>query len=145
MGRARLGWVDTGRGIAILLVALFHAANWTEAAGGHVNGFKTELSYVLSGAPMGFGELRVKYLNGSRSVQGEAGAGYSFAHQAFLLNGGVQGPYINGGVDYLFDKGWLGSIGVNTLGRVRGPKETLTCPVGYTLDNTGLCQLDPIP
>jgi len=115
------------------------------AAGGHVNGFKTELSYVLSGAPMGFGELRVKYLNGSRSVQGEAGAGYSFAHQAFLLNGGVQGPYINGGVDYLFDKGWLGSIGVNTLGRVRGPKETLTCPVGYTLDNTGLCQLDPIP
>ena len=115
------------------------------ASGGHVHGFKTELSYVLSGAPMGFGELRVKYLNGSRSAQGEAGAGYSFAHSAFLLNGGVQGPYINGGVDYLFDKGWLGSIGVNTLGRVRKPNETLSCPNGYTLDNTGLCQLDAIP
>lgn len=29
----RIGWVDTGRGIAILLVALFHSANWLLGAG----------------------------------------------------------------------------------------------------------------
>lgn len=27
-GRPRLAWVDTGRGVAIVLVVLFHAANW---------------------------------------------------------------------------------------------------------------------
>ena len=110
------------------------------AAGGHVHGYKAEISYVLSGAPMGLGEARLKYLNGSRSAQGEAGAGYSFASQAFLVNLGVQGPYVNGGVDYLFDKGWLASIGVNTLSRVKKPTETLSCPAGYTLNN-GVCQL----
>lgn len=31
--RARLGWVDTGRGIAIVLVALYHAARWLVNAG----------------------------------------------------------------------------------------------------------------
>jgi hypothetical protein len=109
------------------------------AAGGHVHGYKAEISYVLSGAPMGFGEARLKYLNGSRSAQGEAG--YSFASQAFLVNLGAQGPYINGGVDYLFDKGWLASIGVNTLGRVKKPAETLSCPASYTLNN-GVCEFD---
>jgi len=112
------------------------------AAGGHVHGYKAEISYVLSGAPMGFGEFRAKYLNGGRSVQGEAGVGYSFASQAFLINGGVQGPFINGGVDYLFDKGWLASIGVNSLGRVKKPIETLSCPADYTLNSSGLCELD---
>lgn len=29
----RIGWVDTGRGIAILFVALFHSANWLLGAG----------------------------------------------------------------------------------------------------------------
>ncbi len=100
----------------------------------HVDGYKVEATWVLSGAPMGFGEARVKYLNGRRSAQGEVGIGFSGAHQAFLINGGVQGPYANAGVDYLFDKGWLGSIGVNSLGKVKKPKETLTCPPGYFLD-----------
>lgn len=38
---ARLGWVDTGRGIAIVLVVLFHAANWLESAGFHVDAWIT--------------------------------------------------------------------------------------------------------
>ncbi|WP_181397372.1 acyltransferase family protein [Cryobacterium arcticum] len=30
---ARIGWIDTGRGIAILLVALYHSASWLLGAG----------------------------------------------------------------------------------------------------------------
>jgi len=101
---------------------------------GNVDGYKVEATWVLSGAPMGFGELRAKYLKGERNVQGEVGLGFSGAHEAFLINGGVQGPYINGNIDYLFNKGWLASIGVNSLGKVKKPRETLTCPAGYTLD-----------
>jgi hypothetical protein len=101
---------------------------------GHVDGYKAEVTWVLTGAPMGFGEARVKYLNGRRSAQGEIGIGFSGAHEAFLINGGVQGPYANGSVDYLFDKGYLASIGVNSLNKVKNRKETLTCPNGFTLD-----------
>ena len=101
---------------------------------GNVDGWKVEATMVLSGAPMGFGELRAKYLKGEREVQGEVGLGFSGAHEAFLLHGGVQGPYINGGVDYLFNKGWLASIGVNTLNKVKKPKETESCPAGTTFD-----------
>lgn len=31
--RARIDWIDTGRGVAILLVALYHSASWLLAAG----------------------------------------------------------------------------------------------------------------
>src|SRR5205085_7807382 len=99
-----------------------------------VDGWKVEATWVLSGAPSGFGEIRAKYLKGQRDVQGELGAGFSGAHEAFLLNAGVQGPYINGNLDYLFNKGFLASIGANTLNKVKKRKETATCPSGYTLD-----------
>ena len=102
---------------------------------GNVDGWKAEATWVLSGAPMGFGEIRAKYLKGEREVQGEIGAGFSGAHEAFLLNAGVQGPYINGNLDYLFNKGFLGSIGVNSLDKVKKPKKVSTCPPGYTLDD----------
>ncbi|MEO8312765.1 MAG: hypothetical protein ABI520_16465 [Caldimonas sp.] len=110
------------------------------SSGGHVDGFKAEIGYVLSGAPSGLAEARLKYLNGSRSAQGEAGVGFSFASQAPLVNLGVQGPYANGNYDYLFGKGSLGSIGVNTLGRARKPTETATCPAGSSLVS-GLCEI----
>lgn len=111
------------------------------SSGGHVDGFKAEIGYVLSGAPTGLAEARLKYLSGSRSAQGEVGAGFSFASQAPLVNLGVQGPYINGNYDYLFGKGSLGSIGVNTLGKPRKPIETATCPAGSVLVS-GLCEID---
>ncbi|MCE9658204.1 MAG: hypothetical protein K8R60_06555 [Burkholderiales bacterium] len=104
----------------------------------NVEGWKVEATWVLSGAPMGFGEVRAKYLKGERDVQGELGLGFSGAHEAFLLNGGVQGPYINGNVDYLFNKGWLASIGANTLNKVKKPKKSESCPAGYFLQD-GTC------
>jgi len=49
--RPRLDWVDTGRGIAICLVALFHATNWLGAAGLDVRGW-TEFSLIVSSLRM---------------------------------------------------------------------------------------------
>ena len=55
----RIGWVDTGRGIAILLVALFHSANWLLGAGFDIpywreindalSSMRMPLFFVLSG------------------------------------------------------------------------------------------------
>ncbi|TFD56810.1 acyltransferase [Cryobacterium suzukii] len=55
----RVGWVDTGRGIAILLVALFHSANWLLGAGFDIpywreindslSSMRMPLFFVLSG------------------------------------------------------------------------------------------------
>lgn len=52
MGRApRLDWVDQGRGLAICLVVLFHAANWLAAAGADVRGW-VEFNLVASSLRM---------------------------------------------------------------------------------------------
>ena len=74
--------------------------------------------------------MRAKYLKGERDVQGELGAGFSGAHEAFLLNGGVQGPYVNGNVDWLLGKGFLLLDRRNTLDKVKKPKEDDHLPAG---------------
>lgn len=72
--RERLDWVDTGRGIAILLVALYHSVNWMASAGLPMETWKTvnevlsslrmPLFFMLSGLfarkwqQAGWGELR---------------------------------------------------------------------------------------
>jgi hypothetical protein len=108
-------------------------------ANNDVDGWKVEATVVLSGmSNISFGEVRAKYLKGERDVQGELGAGFSGAHEAFLLNAGVQGPYVNGNADWMFGKGFLFSIGANTLDKVKRPKEVSTCPPGYFLED-GTC------
>ncbi len=47
----RIGWVDTGRGIAILLVALFHSANWLLGAGFNIPYWR-EINEALSSMRM---------------------------------------------------------------------------------------------
>ncbi|HWK85102.1 MAG TPA: hypothetical protein VNS61_15345, partial [Caldimonas sp.] len=69
-------------------------------------------------------------------AQGEVGGGYSFQGAAPLLTIGAQGPFFNGGLDYLWGKGVMGSIGVNTLDRVRDPSRTLSCPTGFVLQGS---------
>ena len=110
-------------------------------ADGKVHGVKAEVSYVLSGAPMGLGEARLKYLGANRETQAEIGAGYSFSGQAFLITAGGQAPYINAGGDYLVGKGFLVYLGGNTLDKVKKPNETLSCPSGYTLTGS-VCVLN---
>lgn len=53
-----------------------------------VTGGLVDLTFALTGAPVGLGEVHVKALQGRRSVQGELGVGYGFQGEAFLLNGG---------------------------------------------------------
>ena len=108
-----------------------------------VHGALADLTFVLSGAPVGVGEFHVKALSGSRSVQGELGVGYGFQGEAFLVNGGVRVPYANVGTDYLFGKGWQPYVSVDTLKRVKAPQETTTtsCPSGFTLVN-GACAMN---
>ena len=105
-----------------------------------VRGALADVTFVLTGAPVGVGEFHVKGLAGSRSVQGELGVGYGFQGEAFLVNGGVRVPYANVGTDYLFGKGWQPYVGVDTLKRVKAHGETSTtsCPSGFDLSN-GAC------
>lgn len=103
-----------------------------------VHGTLVDLTFPLTGAPFGLGELHVKALGGPRSAQGELGVGYGFQANAFLLNGGARGPYVNAGTDYLLGKGWQPYVGLDTLGRLKRHEEvtTTTCPTGYTLQGS---------
>lgn len=46
--RGRLQWVDTGRGLAILLVALYHAARWLSRAGFDTAGWQVANEVISS-------------------------------------------------------------------------------------------------
>lgn len=128
-----INW-DFGARTGVSALVGFRAAK--VRADTQVNGFKVEISYVLSGAPMGLGEARVKYLHGSHDAQGEVGAGYSFQAASALLNLGLQGPFINGGMDYVLSKGIMGYVGANTLDSPKRPTQTLSCQTGFTLQGT---------
>jgi hypothetical protein len=111
-----------------------------------VSGALADLTFPITGATFGIGELHVKGLAGNRSAQGEAGVGYGFQSSAFLLNAGVRAPYVNAGVDYLFSKGWQPYIGVNSLDKPKAhtEKTTTTCPAGYVLQGSN-CILVAVP
>jgi hypothetical protein len=68
------------------------------------------------------GKLRAKYFNGQENVQGEVGGGYDFTKGIFA-GMGVQGPYTNLGVDYLFTAGssWEPYFMLNTLKKYDKP------------------------
>lgn len=68
--RPRIAWVDTGKGIAIALVVLFHATNWLGAAGLPVQ-LWTDTNLILSAIrlPMFFtlsGLFAAKWINAPR-------------------------------------------------------------------------------
>ncbi len=49
--RARIEWIDAGRGLAIAMVACFHAANWLSTAGAGVDGW-IQGNFVVSSLRM---------------------------------------------------------------------------------------------
>ena len=103
-----------------------------------VRGGLVDLTMPLTGADrFSLGELHLKALAGKRSVQGEAGIGYGFQAQAFLLNAGVRAPYATAGTDYLFGKGWQPYVGIHSMGRSKRAENTstTTCPAGYTYES----------
>ena len=63
-------------------------------------------------------KIRAMGLFGSTSVQGLAGIGYDFANQQPLLGVGVQGPYVEGGANYLLNGEFHPYVGANIFGGV---------------------------
>lgn len=110
-----------------------------------VQGAATEFTYTLTGPNAGPGEFRIKALDGSRSTQGELGVGYSFSHDTFLLNGGVQGENWYGGLDYLLGPGFKPYFGINTIDRYHNVQPEAVCPSGLTLGSDGTCSGGVLP
>jgi hypothetical protein len=80
--------------------------------------------------------VRVMGLAGNRGFQGEAGAGLRVRDLAPVLAAGVQAPYVNGGLNYIWGDGLHPYAGVSTFGRAIAPHRrggTQSCPSGYSL------------
>jgi hypothetical protein len=89
-----------------------------------VNGVKFDIAIPLSEAKWTKPTVRVLGVVGNRDVLGEAGVGYSFAASSFVLAAGVQGPFVNAGVNYLIGSSLMPYIGVNSFNRPRKAKKT---------------------
>lgn len=101
------------------------------SAGGHTYGGDVSLSaQFIDGFKMG--QAKIKYLNGSNNIQGEVGTGYDFTHGLFL-SGGMNGPYMNLGADYLIkqkDKALNPFLMLDTLKNKSIAKKIIYIPVG---------------
>ncbi len=103
-----------------------------------VFGGKAEFDFKLNESFFSSTTFRVLGLVGDRDVQGEFGGGVSGLDLKPLLAGGVQGPYVEGGANYIFGAGLQGYLGANTLGRPSAPRSAkFTCPAGYYLGYFG--------
>lgn len=142
-GYAGLEWT-LGEGLTPAVVVGYRHAR--VQSNGDTQGGDISFSFnVISGFHPG--KLRAKYFNGQENVQGEVGGGFDFAKGVFA-GVGVQGPYTNLGVDYLFTTGspWEPYFMLNTLPGYDKPHgnttTTMGCPTGYTLSGSSCF---PIP
>ena len=93
-----------------------------------VTGGRVEVAIPLS-EKLHYGpKFRAMGLVGSPSVQGEAGIGYDFANQQPLIGIGIQGPYVEGGANYLFNGQLNPYLGVNTFGNAPSRNTIVTQP-----------------
>ena len=81
--------------------------------------------------PLGFDKpldptIRAMGVVGTRDIQGEAGLGWKIMSSRAVAAVGVQAPYTNGGVNYVFGDGLKPYLGVNTFSRAPGPRSVLT-------------------
>jgi hypothetical protein len=82
---------------------------------------------------------------GKRDALGEFGLGLSGLDFKPLIAAGVQGPYVDGGANYVFGKGLDPYIGATSLGPPKSPRDgTLYCPYGnYHLEAASSAQFPP--
>lgn len=80
----------------------------------HVTGGVGEISIPLMRGRNLAPTVRLLGTVGSPTVQGLAGAGYDFGNQQLLLSGGVQGPFVEGGLDVQLDGTLHPYLGVNS-------------------------------
>ena len=143
-GYAGLKWT-LGQGLTPAVVVGLRRA--TVKSNGDTRGGDISFSFNLAGGPKP-DKLRVKYFDGREKVQGEVGAGYDFSKGVFA-GIGVQGPYANLGVDYLFTQGarWEPFFMLNTLKKYDKPSggtTTLSCPSPFVLSGE-TCVFAEIP
>ena len=67
--------------------------------------------------------LRLMGVAGARDIQGEYGFGYRFAASKVLIGLGAQAPFTNAGIDYTIGENFAAHGGVNTFGRLVGPRQ----------------------
>lgn len=95
---------------------------WTDI-NNTVTGGLAELAFPIIGKDQFAPKVAVKGLIGSTGVQGLGGVGYDFANQQPFVGIGAQGPYVEGGLNYLFDGQFNPYIGANTFGNA--PERTV--------------------
>ncbi len=78
-------------------------------------GAKLDLAFPLDSAKWTTPTLRLMGVDGGCNVQGELGLGMSFADTKPFVAAGIQGPYVNGGVDLGFDGRYAPYLGLSSL------------------------------
>ena len=100
-----------------------------------VRGAKFDLAVPLRSEFVGIKPVvRIMGVAGNRDVQGELGLGFKAIDWKLIVAGGIQAPYFNAGVNYVFDEGFKPYAGLNTLKRAVAPRSeggTLTCPTNH--------------
>jgi hypothetical protein len=92
----------------------------------NVVGALGEVSFPLLGDQPFVPTVRAKGLVGNTDVQGLAGFGFNFAEGQALVNAGIQGPHVEGGLDVLLNGEINPYIGVNTFnGAPKRDKKTI--------------------
>ncbi len=65
--------------------------------------------------------IRLMAIGGNRDVQGEFGFGLKLMEWKAVVGAGIQAPYTNGGVNYIFNDGLNPYFGFNTLKKPASP------------------------
>ena len=146
MGYGGLKWTF-GEGYVPEIVGGFRYASVTSS--GATQGADISIAFKVTGKMelddlIHFGKLRAKYLNGMDYLQGEVGGGWDFAKKGLFAGIGVQGPYVNSGVDYdfsskdSFSKSFSPFVMFNSIGIYNTPHST-TCqsPTNPSLWSSG--------
>jgi hypothetical protein len=88
-------------------------------ASNNVIGGKFDVALPIFGEKKFQPTFRVLGLAGSTHVQGELGVGFEMGSNSPLIGAGLQVPYANGGINYVFVDGFEPYLGVNSIGKAK--------------------------
>jgi hypothetical protein len=143
---AGLNWALGGSPTPALVLGV---TNTKVKSNGDVTGARLAFHLNLRGgiAP---GALKLSFLKGKESFQGELGAGYNFIQSAPLLALGVNAPFVAAGVDGYHKFGLVPYITLHSQGKFRKPQRArnstsvASCDPGDSLIPPATCQ-DDVP
>ena len=94
----------------------------------NVVGIKGDVAVPLDNKRWKQPVVRVMGVAGNRDVQGELGLGVQVNTWKPVVGAGVQGPFVNGGANYIFGDGLKPYIGVNSLKKPKKRKVVADAP-----------------